>query len=150
MRVGVADLGREALLHFHQREDLFLDARLLLLDLFDLRKHGGVLLVGLDLVEARFGLRALGGGHVEVLFLRADALLCRVEPGLRGLEGGARLVHGRVDRLDLLRQPGGLALEPGDTRVDDLEIDQELELSIHVSSVRVVGPPGLEPGPNRL
>ena len=148
--VGVADVGGEPLLRLHQRENLLLDARLLLLDLLDLDQHRGVLLVGLDLVEPGLGLGALGGPHVQVLLPRPDALLGGIEAGLGGVEGAPRRAHARLDGLDLLREAGRLALEPGDARVERLQVDQQLELSIHVASVRMVGPPGLEPGPDRL
>ena len=39
-----------------------------------------------------------------------------------------------------------LSLEPRDAAVEDLKLLEALEMQIH----HLVGPPGLEPGPNRL
>src|SRR5215831_11770615 len=74
----VADVGGEALLGLHEDEDLLLHPRLLLLDLLDLGEDGGVLLVGLDLVEPALRLGALGLNDLEVFFAAALLLLGRV------------------------------------------------------------------------
>src|SRR5262244_702783 len=127
----LADVGGEALLGLHEDEDLLLYPRLLLLDLLDLGEDGGVLLVGLDLVEPALGLGALGLNDLKVLFAAALLLLGRVQPGpgrlhvlLGGLDGG-------VDGGDLLGQAGGLGLVGGDARVHALEVDEGLELGVH-------------------
>src|SRR5215471_1766782 len=65
------ELGGEALLGLHGDEDVLLDPRLLLLDLLDLHEDGGVLLVGLDLVELALELLALDAVVLEVLLLGA-------------------------------------------------------------------------------
>src|SRR5262249_11206018 len=77
----LADVGGEALLGLHEDEDLLLHPRLLLLDLLDLGEDGGVLLVGLDLVEPALRLGALGLHDLEVFFAAALLLLGRVQAG---------------------------------------------------------------------
>src|SRR4029077_20311308 len=54
-RIGLADVAGQTLLGLHEDQDLLLHPGLLLLDLLDLDEDRGVLLVGLDLVEAGLG-----------------------------------------------------------------------------------------------
>ena len=57
-----------------------------------------------------------------------------------------RLLEPVADAVDAGRDCLELSLEPRDATVEDLELLEALEMRIH----HLVGPPGLEPGPNRL
>src|SRR5215831_16700611 len=165
----LADVDGEALLALHEDEDLLLHPPLLLLDLFDLGEDGGVLLVGLHLVEAPLGLGALGLDHLEVFFAGALFLLGRVQAGSCRLHVLLGRLDGSVDGGDLLGQAGGLGLVGGDARIHALEVDEGLELGVHYAGLvasdpspltppsplrgeggKMVGPLGLEPRPDRL
>src|SRR5262245_1917127 len=173
LTLSVPELGAQALLRLHEREDLLLDARFLLLDFVDLDEDGRVLLVGLDLVELALELLPLHTVVLEVLFLRALALARGIELRLDALDALARLVDLGVHLGDLHWQLGHLRLDPADFRVEHLEIDQRLELRVQDRLTRakdpsssrqgertagrrpgrpptVLGPLGLEPRPNRL
>ena len=148
--LGVLDLTGQTLLPLHQGEDLLLDPGLLLLDLLDLGENGGVLLVGLDLVELALELLPLHLVVLEVLFLGARVLAGGVEAGLGAVHRLPRLGGVRAHRLDLLGELRRFGLEPGDAGVEGLELDEGLQLAVHVTSPELVGPLGLEPRPDRL
>src|SRR5262249_15327559 len=102
-----------------------------------------------DLVEAPFRLRALGRDVVEVFLPGAELLAGGVEAGLHGLHRLLRLGDGRMNRFDLLGEARGLGFEGGDLRVELLEMNERLQLT-HRRSTPMVGPPGLEPGTDRV
>src|SRR5215470_19855491 len=133
----LADVCGEALLGLHENEDLLLHPRLLLLDLLDLGEDGGVLLVGLDLVEPALRLGALGLNDLEVFFAAALLLLGRVQSGAGRLHVLLGCLDGGVDGGDLLGQAGGLGLVGGDARVHALEVDERLELGVHYADLAV-------------
>src|SRR5689334_532505 len=133
-RFGFADVGGEPLLALHEDQDFLLHAGLLLLDLLHLDEDRRVLLVGLHLVEAGLVLGPLGLDDLEVLLLGALVLLGGVEAGFRllGFLLGAldRGVHGG----DLLGEPRRLRFEADDLGVDLLQMDQRLEVDVHLLS----------------
>src|SRR6266540_1403184 len=134
-RLGIFDLDGEPLLRFHQNENFFLDLGFLLLDVLDLGEDGRVLLVGLDLVEARLGLGALGLADLEILFLGALLFLGDVQPRLGRLDSVLGFLDSGVDGGDLLWQARGVGLERGDARVQRLEIYERAELIVHCTSM---------------
>src|SRR5258705_3547787 len=91
--LGLADVAGQALLGLHQDQDLFLHPGLLLLDLLDLDQDRRVFLVGLDLVEPRLVLGALGLDDLEVLLLGALVLAGGVEAGLVLLRRLSGVLH---------------------------------------------------------
>ena len=96
---------------------------------------GGVLLVGLDLVQAPLQLGALGADDLEVLLLAAQLLAGGVEARLDRLDLLAGLGQRGLEALDLLGQPRRLRVQRGDPRVVPLELNQCLQLRIHVLSI---------------